>query len=173
MQAIGKLGWLVLWFNDFVLEVKGHSIAVPQRASKKEVFVNRDERETSEKRCHALRSSLLELHRVLIELERRHYEKRHGKHSAGEFLQVVAFSDEMRWLEPLSRLIVMLDEALEQGADSSMTPSVVTSRVRDLLGLDRTKSDVFSVHYIQHFDKSPELAAAHTEVLKLLKSNGS
>lgn len=84
----------------------------------------------------------------------------------------MAFSDEMRWLEPLNRLIVLLDEALE-GAAPEATPAVVGARLQQLLGLDRTREDdAFSLAYIAHFDASPELAAAHVRVLGLLKAAG-
>lgn len=120
-------------------------------------------------RCQALRQALLDLHRQLLELERRRYEKLHGAQSAGDFLQLVAFSDEMRWLEPLNRLIVLLDEALE-GAAPEATPAVVGARLQELLGLDRTRADTFSLAYIAYFDGSPELVAAHVRVLGLLKA---
>lgn len=35
-------------------------------------------------RCQALRQALLDLHRQLLELERRRYEKLHGAQSAGD-----------------------------------------------------------------------------------------
>jgi len=104
-----------------------------------------------------------------IEQERRQYEKRHGSQSAGDFLQVLAFSEEMRWLEPLNRLIVMLDEALDGDAPAS-TPQVVSARLRALIGLDRAQTDAFSTGYIAHFDQSPELAAAHARVFGVLKA---
>jgi len=126
-----------------------------------------DERDTEQ--CRALRRSLLELHRTLIDQERRMYETLHGAQSAGAFLQFVAFSEQMRWLEPLSRVIVMLDEALD-GDEAAPAAQVVAARIRDLLRLDRASSDPFSTRYIAHFDNSPELAGAHAQVLMLLKA---
>ena len=123
-------------------------------------------------RCRALRRALLDLHRALIDLERRGYEKQWGAQSAGDFLQVVAFSDEMRWLEPLTRLIVMLDESID--ADSpDVTQAVVTTRIREVLNLDRSRTDEFSVRYLAHFDASPDLAAAHAKLLAALKPGAS
>lgn len=60
--------------------------------------------------CARIRTALLNLHRTLVELERREYEKVYGHQSAGDFLQVMAFDDSMKWLEPLSRIIVMLEK---------------------------------------------------------------
>jgi hypothetical protein len=118
--------------------------------------------------CKSLRSALLELHRTLIDQERRMYETLHGTQSAGAFLQFVAFSDQMRWLEPLSRVIVMLDEALDAAA-AAPTAQVVANRIRDLLRIDRASGDAFTTRYIAHFDNSPDLAAAHGQVMTLLK----
>lgn len=123
--------------------------------------------------CHQLRRSLLELHRALVELERGDYQKTHGPQSAGEFLQVLAFSDEMRWLEPLSRLITMLDEAIDGLADAGATPLPVAQRARDLLSLDRDSEDPFKRRYAQRFDQSPELVQAHASTLTALKAVGT
>ncbi|MDP4076822.1 hypothetical protein [Acidovorax sp. A1169] len=123
----------------------------------------------SPEQCAALRTALLALHRHLIELERRDYEKVHGRQSAGEFLQVMAYAESMRWLEPLSRLIVMLDEAMEpDNADAAEAPQVVARRVREMLKLEHSAEADFSGHYQRHFNTSPELAMAHAAVIKAL-----
>ncbi|MBO9685949.1 hypothetical protein [Roseateles chitosanitabidus] len=123
--------------------------------------------------CQQLRSSLLDLHRGLVDLERGDYEKTHGPQSAGEFLQVMAFGDEMRWLEPLSRLITMLDEAIDGAADADETPLAVAQRARDLLSLDRDSAEDFKQRYARRFDQSPALVQAHTQVIAALKSVGT
>jgi hypothetical protein len=120
-------------------------------------------------RCQSLRRALIELHRTLLDQERRMHETLNGPQSAGQFLQFVAFSEQMRWLEPLSRVIVMLDEALE-GEEAAPTADVVAARIRALLRLDRDSSDDFTPRYIAHFDNSPELAGAHARVLTVLKA---
>lgn len=120
--------------------------------------------------CRALRTALLGLHRTLIQLERSAYEKRHGPQSAGEFLQLLAYADELRWLEPLSRLIVMLDEAVDDPIALADYAALVTQRTRDLLKLDRDAQDGFSVRYIPSFDTSPALAGAHAEVMRALRA---
>ncbi|MFI8618031.1 hypothetical protein ACIGHN_21255 [Acidovorax sp. NPDC077693] len=120
--------------------------------------------------CAQLRTALLGLHRTLVELERRDYEKQHGQQSAGQFLQLMAYDESMRWLEPLSRLIVMLDEALDaqgKGIDS-VAPTVVAQRVRDLLRLGRDQPGEFGARYLHHFDQSPDLAVEHAGLLRAL-----
>jgi capsid protein len=119
--------------------------------------------------CQALRRTLLELHRTLLDQERRMHETLNGPQSAGAFLQFVAFSGQMRWLEPLSRVIVMLDEGID-GDEAAPTAAVVAARVRELLRLDRASTDDFSTRYIAHFDNAPELAGAHAQVMMALKA---
>lgn len=123
--------------------------------------------------CKQLRKALLDLHRALVELERRAYEKQHGPQGAGDFLQVMAYAEEMRWLEPLSRLIVMLDEALDGDGDAEAAPLAVAQRARELLSLDRDSSELFTTRYLWHFDTSPELVQAHTQALTALKAAGT
>ena len=129
---------------------------------------------TSPEQCAVLRNALLGLHRHLIELERRDYEKVHGRQSAGEFLQVMAYAESMRWLEPLSRLIVLLDEAMEpttsnhSDTGAAEAPSIVARRVREMLKLEHSAEADFSGHYQRHFHTSPELAMAHAAVIKAL-----
>ncbi len=133
----------------------------------------------SPEQCAALRNALLGLHRHLIELERREYEKVHGRQSAGEFLQVMAYAESMRWLEPLSRLIVMLDEAMEPTTSNrsdttaaETAPPIVARRVREMLKLEHSAEVDFSGHYQRHFHTSPELAMAHAAVIRALGQAG-
>lgn len=123
--------------------------------------------------CRHLRTSLLDLHRTLVTLERRGYEKRNGPLGAGDFLQVMAYSDDMRWLDPLSRLIVMLDEALDGKGDADLTPLPVAQRARELLALDRDSTLPFMVRYMAHFDSCLDLVEAHARALSALKAVGT
>lgn len=123
--------------------------------------------------CQTLRSALLDLHRGLVDLERQDYEKRHGPQGAGDFLQVMAYGEEMRWLEPLSRLIVMLDEAIDGAADAQITPLAVAQRARELIGLDRDSTDGFKSRYAERFDAAPALVQAHTRAVAALKAVGT
>lgn len=119
--------------------------------------------------CRELRLALLDMHRTLVQLERGRYERLHGPQSAGEFLRVVAFADDLRWLEPLSRLIVMLDEALDLHADATLTPLAVATRLRALLQLNRSEDGSFSAPYTAYFDTVPDLVHQHARTLAILK----
>jgi hypothetical protein len=62
----------------------------------------------------ALRSALLAQHKVLITNDRQQYEAVFGPVPTGRFVQLLTEDPWFRWLDPLSRLIVAIDEWLEQ-----------------------------------------------------------
>ena len=57
-----------------------------------------------------IRAALLDLHRALVEEERREHEKTLGRLSGGEFLQALISDPVFAWLRPLTTLIVRLEE---------------------------------------------------------------
>src|SRR6185295_13969363 len=61
-----------------------------------------------------LRHGLLRLHKLLLDLERRDYERARGPISNSyEFLQLVLKDPWFDWLHRLSELIVQIDESLD------------------------------------------------------------
>jgi hypothetical protein len=61
-----------------------------------------------------LRHGLLRLHKLLLELERRGFERARGRISNSfEFLQLVLKDPWFDWLHRLSELIVQIDESLD------------------------------------------------------------
>lgn len=64
-------------------------------------------------RLAALRDTLLTLHKALLDSERTAYELSHGPvASPGAFLQLVIGDPWFAWLQPLTSLIVQIDETL-------------------------------------------------------------
>ena len=70
--------------------------------------------ETSEKPM--MRRELLALHRALVESERREYERTRGRVTDRAFLEALIGAPELAWLNPLTSLIVRLEEAVEENA---------------------------------------------------------
>jgi hypothetical protein len=70
-----------------------------------------------------LRHGLLKLHKLLLDLERRDYERSRGPISNSyEFLQLVLKDPWFDWLHRLSELIVQIDESLDtRDTDTPMT----------------------------------------------------
>src|SRR5689334_21799129 len=73
-------------------------------------------------RLERIRSALLNLHKALIDSERVTYEQTMGRiKSPGHFLQLVTSDPWFAWLQPLSQLIVSMDEA--QDAKLPLAPA--------------------------------------------------
>jgi hypothetical protein len=66
-----------------------------------------------------IRAALLDLHRALVEAERREHEKTLGRLSGGEFLQALIKDPVFAWLRPLTTLIVRLEE-LDDAPDAEL-----------------------------------------------------
>src|SRR5437763_13677719 len=60
----------------------------------------------------ALRGALLRLHKALLEMERRDYEREHGVVSVGERFRLVVDDSQFSWLHNASDFVLRLDEAL-------------------------------------------------------------
>jgi hypothetical protein len=61
-----------------------------------------------------IRTKLLQLHKLLMEDQRKEYEQEHGRvESSGELLRLVMYHDAFSWLHSISELIVRIDETLD------------------------------------------------------------
>jgi hypothetical protein len=108
----------------------------------------------------ALRQSLLELHREIVALERREYERRVGTVNAAQFLQVLIEDEAYAWLHPLAALIVQMDE--EPQAEAAIVEA------RALIKPDFVGTP-FQQRYAWLVEQSPEVAFAHGAVMQVLK----
>src|ERR1700741_3716171 len=69
-----------------------------------------------------LRHRLLQLHKALLDLERRDYERARGRiGNSYEFLQLVLKDPWFDWLHRLSEMIVQIDETLDPHAETPAT----------------------------------------------------
>src|SRR6266481_4646649 len=67
------------------------------------------------KRLEEVRQALLTLHKALVDSERISYESTVGAiQSPNHFLQLLTRDPWFAWLHPLSQLIVVMDEALDE-----------------------------------------------------------
>src|SRR6187549_2062228 len=94
--------------------------------------------DTTRDSLKVLRQGLLRLHKLLLDLERRDYERSRGRiGNSYEFLQLVLKDPWFDWLHRLSELIVQIDEALDSiGAETPATEEdaqALISRARSLL----------------------------------------
>lgn len=116
-----------------------------------------------------LREALLHLHKTLVDSERVSYEQTMGSiQSPSHFLQLLTSDPWFAWLQPLSQLIVAMDEALE--AKEPMTPAMVDALVKQtrLLLVASETGEGFSKHFDDALQRDPDVVLAQAAVAKLL-----
>ena len=118
-----------------------------------------------------LRQGLLRLHKTLLDLERRDYERARGRISNSyEFLQLVLKDPWFDWLHRLSELIVQIDETLDTNSDTPATEadaSALVERAKTLLAPAETGSE-FQKNYFLALQRSPDVVLLHSEIVRLL-----
>lgn len=116
-----------------------------------------------------LRGALLTLHKTLLDSERVTYERTIGPvKSRNDFLQLLIRDPWFAWLQPLSQLIVALDEALD-GKEPLTAAGVdaLVNRARGLL-VASERGEGFSTHYFEALQRDPDVVLAHAEAKKHL-----
>jgi len=119
-----------------------------------------------------LRHGLLRLHKLLLDLERRDFERAHGKISNSyEFLQLVLKDPWFDWLHRLSELIVQIDESLDtRDSEVVMTEDdakALVERAKTLLAPSETGTQ-FQKNYFLALQQSPDVVLLHSEVMRFL-----
>jgi hypothetical protein len=116
------------------------------------------------------RHALLALHKALVDSERITYEKTVGAiRSPNHFLQLLTTDPWFAWLQPLSQLIVSIDEALDPREQlSSATVDAVLKQAKLLL-IPAEDSEGFARHYFDALQRDPDVVIAHGDVMKALR----
>jgi hypothetical protein len=116
-----------------------------------------------------VRTPLLDLHRVLLDTERREYERDRGRLPDGEFLAALLKDPVLAWLSPLTGLIGRLDELLEEdGPQSAREIEACVAQVRALLKPDPAGAQ-FQRKYAEVLQRSPAAVVDHGRTMRALK----
>jgi len=118
---------------------------------------------------HALRRSLLDLHKLLLDDQRDAYEASYGPVVSGHaFLQLALHHEQFAWLRALSGMISRIDAALDEGEVSEWEARAFVTGARDLL---RSGADgPFETKYREALQRSPDVVMAHAAVVRLLEA---
>src|SRR5438132_12227868 len=73
-----------------------------------------------------LRLALLRLHKTLINMERREYEREHGHVNTGELFQLVIDHAQFAWLHNISEFVVRIDETRISGTSPETSTGLST-----------------------------------------------
>ncbi len=118
----------------------------------------------------ALRQALLRLHKTLLDMERRDYEKAHGVVTTGELFRLVVDDPQFAWLHNISEFVVRIDEALS--SDESITEKdahVPISLARKLFAPTQT-GDGFQKQYFDAIQRDPAVVMEHAELVRLFNN---
>ena len=129
-----------------------------------------DSNSTPTARLTAIRGPLLELHRTLLESERRLYEIAHGRVTPGELLTLALKDQQFAWLHQLSAIIVRIDELVAGDTPPSEADlrSVVTE-LRALLTPSATGTWL-EQRYDRAIQNDPAVLLAHRSMMSALRS---
>jgi len=126
--------------------------------------------ETTLRYFRELRTRMLHLHKILLEMERADFERVSGRLTSGELLQLVINHAQFAWLRQISALVVQIDETLD--ADEPVTLEEVQSLLGQTRSLFTSSADkTFREKYQAALQRSPEAVMAHSEVTTLLREN--
>jgi len=121
----------------------------------------------------ALRQALLRLHKTLLDMERRDYEKAHGVVTTGELFRLVVDDPQFAWLHNISEFVVRIDEALS--SDEGVTEAgahISISLARKLFAPTET-GDGFQKQYFDAIQRDPAVVMEHAELVRLFNNEPS
>src|SRR5262245_38608761 len=120
-------------------------------------------------RLEEVRLASVALHKALVDAERASYEKTVGTiQSPNHFIQLLRTDPWFAWLQPLSQLIVSLDELEE--AETPLTAAMVEAALKEARRLltPTESGEGFGRHYFDALQADPDVVIAHADVMKLL-----
>lgn len=141
-------------------------------AQAKDPYSNQgDSRDTpARQKLVALREALLRIHKSLLEMERRAYEKEHGKVTAGELFRLVVDDPQFSWLHNISEFVVRIDEALSSEEDVTATDSHVAISLARKIFTPSESGDGFQKKYFDAIQKDPAVVMEHAQLARLFHS---
>lgn len=117
-----------------------------------------------------LRQALLQLHKTLLDWERAAYSRIHGRSSPGELLASVMRDPQFAWLQPLTELIVRMDEALaDEEAGARVDIQSVVRQARTLVVPDEAGT-AYAQRYHTALQEHPDAVFAHRAVTNVLRT---
>jgi hypothetical protein len=141
-------------------------------AQAKDPYSNQgDSRDTpARQKMVALRENLLRIHKTLLEMERRDYEKVHGKVNAGELFRLVVDDPQFAWLHSISEFVVRIDEMLAGEKEVTDTDTRDSISLARKMFLPSETGDAFQRQYFAAIQKDPAVVMEHAELARLFSN---
>lgn len=118
----------------------------------------------------SLRFSLLRLHKTLLNMERREYEREHGYVNTGELFRLVIDHAQFAWLHNISEFVVRIDETLaaKEPITSEYTSGSI-SLARKMF-VPTESGDAFQKKYFDAIQRDPAVVIDHAELARLFNN---
>lgn len=136
----------------------------------KNLSASGDNDSPARKRLISLRLSLLKLHKTLLDMERREYERANGHVSVGELFRLVIDHQQFAWLHNISEFVVRLDETL--AGDAPILPEDVHTAIslaRKMFAPSES-GDAFQKKYFDAIQLDPAVVIDHAELARLFNN---
>jgi hypothetical protein len=130
----------------------------------------KDDDATAREKLVTLRLALLKLHKTLLDMERREYERANGKVTVGELFRLVIDHQQFGWLHNISEFVVRLDETL--AGENPVTPEDVRTAIslaRKMFAPSEA-GDAFQKKYFDAIQSDPSVVIDHAELARLFNN---
>jgi hypothetical protein len=130
----------------------------------------KDDDATAREKLITLRLALLKLHKTLLDMERREYERANGKVTVGELFRLVIDHQQFGWLHNISEFVVRLDETL--AGENPVTPEDVRTAIslaRKMFAPSEA-GDAFQKKYFDAIQSDPSVVIDHAELARLFNN---
>jgi hypothetical protein len=120
-----------------------------------------------------LRLALLQLHKTLLDMERRDYERVNGHVSTGELFRLVIDHEQFSWLHNISEFVVRLDEAL--AGEVPITPEDTHGAIMlaQKMFAPSESGDAFQKRYFAAIQRDPGVVMEHAQLARLFANEPS
>jgi hypothetical protein len=117
-----------------------------------------------------LRLALLTVHKTLLNMERRDYEREHGAVNTGELFRLVIDHAQFAWLHNISEFVVRIDETLaaEEPVTAEYTATAI-SLARKMF-VPTESGDSFQKKYFDAIQRDPAVVIEHAELARLFNN---
>ena len=118
----------------------------------------------------SLRLALLRVHKTLLNMERREYEREHGYVNTGELFRLVIDHAQFAWLHNISEFVVRLDETL--AGENPVKPEDVRTAIslaRKMFAPSES-GDAFQKKYFDAIQLDPAVVIDHAELARLFNN---
>jgi hypothetical protein len=117
-----------------------------------------------------LRNTLLRLHKSLLDMERREYERAHGKVNSGELFRLVIDHPQFAWLHNISEFVVRIDESLSAEVPVAPEDATTAMALARKMFTPTESGDAFQKQYFDAIQREPAVVMEHAELARLFNA---